>query len=518
MTFKKGRTLFDNMGLISWRKFMLIIQILIWGNSMLVFYTSLFLAYPLTNFTSLMLNFLCVVTRCSSIAAKYATFPKKLIQKYKEVQVPIEEMQSEHLLGEWAVQDPKIIEKEAINAILRNNFDSGVFYITFLDTLSESIEKDMLEVETKLKLPPSSAHVEFCYGGKRKYYTGLMIFYALVRKFNSAYSSKWTKKWILVQAFICCLMPLIARLILGLPVYSTSSGLDTFTFYFNILSSFQLLFFTNKFFIQARKDIDRNVYIMKQLSHLISSQKKSDEIAKVLPTLNFLEESSLNSWKILRRLSMDYGKRYFYRHEIYLPVSFCLAFICFFGIFLLQSVQNRFPSLFSYNFNLLEFQILLCEFSFCLFHITFDLLWGFAKINEFYEVHTLKLATVRQVLCDLLKYDLYYFGKYFQDMEQASFGKCNFFKEVFRTPSESHVHTRLAREIATVLGPLIDTKLTKYLEKSIETIDRITADLATDQKYQSIVIMGFVITKPFTAQLFVIIVSITVGFYQLFIV
>jgi len=38
-----------------------------------------------------------------------------------------------------------------------------------------------------------------------------------------------------------------------------------------------------------------------------------------------------------------------------------------------------------------------------------------------------------------------------------------------------------------------------------------------DQKYQSIEILGFVINKSFTVNLFVILVSVSVTFYELFI-
>ena len=515
---KTSRILFENIGLIKWRGPMLLLQLIIWFNSLMVFYVSLFLENPLTNYTSLALNILAVITRVCNISAKYATFPKRQLQKYKEVVIPLAEMKADFLLGDWANQDPAIMQSETSNALLRNNYDSGIFYTTFLDTLSESIDKDMLLVEKALGLPPSSATVEFCYGGKRKYYTGLMIFYVMVRKFNSCYKNVWFAWFVGLIGYICGLTPLIARAILGLAVYSKKSVVDNIAFYGNLVNSISLMYYTNKFFTQAKKDVDRTIYIMRQLSHLISSQKKSDEIPKLLPTINFLEESSLNSWKILRRVAMDYGKKYFYRHEIYLPVIFSLAFVCFFGIFLLQSAFNRFPSIFSDSFNLLEFQIVMGVFSLVLFYMTFDLLIGFANINEFYEVHTLKLATVRQVLCDLLKYDLYYFSKYYKDVDEVSKGKCSLVREVFTAPSSSHVHVRLAREIASVLGPEIDRKLAIYIERSLETIDRITADLATDQKYQSIEILGFVITRPFTAQLFVIIVSITVGFYQLFMV
>lgn len=518
MTLKRGKVLFCNMGFISLKQSTLLTQTLIWVNSMLVNYSIIFFKNPITNFSSLSLLVMTIVTRSSSIAAKYATFPKRQLQKYKEVYLTIEEMKADYLLGNWASQVPETMEVEAYNALMRNNFDRGILYITFLDTINEKILKSISEIEKQLKLPPSSISVDFYHGGRRSYFSGLTIFYVMTSRFNKTYANPWIDRFILFQSVVTGLMPLFAKLMLGLPIFSKSNLLDTATFYFNIVSSTQLLCFTNYFFSQAQKDINRTVYIMHQLSHLISTQRKSDEIIKILPTLNFLEESSINSWKMLRRMSMDYGKKFFHRHEIHLPVMFCLAFVCFFGLFLLQGVHNRFPLALMNNVQLLELQLVLLFLSFNLFYMTLHMLLGFARINEFYEVHILRLATVRQVLCDLLKYDLYYFGKYFVDLKTVQSSKSGVLLEVFRVPSDSHVHIYLAREIASILGPQIDTKLCTYLEKSISTIDRITADLNTDQRYQSIEIIGFVITKPFIAQLVVIIVSITVGFYQLFIV
>ena len=49
--------------------------------------------------------------------------------------------------------------------------------------------------------------------------------------------------------------------------------------------------------------------------------------------MNFLEEFSMNSWKILRRISIDYGKKYFFRHEVYLPAVFLTCTCCICAIF-----------------------------------------------------------------------------------------------------------------------------------------------------------------------------------------
>lgn len=85
---------------------------------------------------------------------------------------------------------------------------------------------------------------------------------------------------------------------------------------------------------------------------------------------------------------------------------------------------------------------------------------------------------------------------------------------MFLSRPASHVHVRLAREIRLTLGPGLNKNLSKFIEDSILSLQNIVEEVQIDQKYQSIEIMGFIVSKQFTLNLYVVILSIAVTLYQ----
>ena len=55
----------------------------------------------------------------------------------------------------------------------------------------------------------------------------------------------------------------------------------------------------------------------------------------MLPTINFLDQVSLHTWIDLRKMTIDYGKKYFFRHEIFMPVVFDLGIVCLIALFVI---------------------------------------------------------------------------------------------------------------------------------------------------------------------------------------
>ena len=155
----------------------------------------------------------------------------------------------------------------------------------------------------------------------------------MLTKFNNSYKTSIGKHILKLVSLLWASSPLLIKLYLGMQIWSSSNIMDTMAFYMNMITCYLLFWVTNLFFFQAYKDIERTVYFMYQMSQLIATHNRPRDPAKLYPTLNFLEAISINSWKILRRISVDYGKKYFHRHEIYLPVVFAIAGASFFGIF-----------------------------------------------------------------------------------------------------------------------------------------------------------------------------------------
>jgi len=327
LLFPKTRQLMSNLMFLRLSNAMFI-QLLAWLNFAGVVLIMIFVNNPISRAATLLSAVLSIIMRSSNIAAKYATFPKKLIQKYRDQQLSTNEIRSDFLLGAWAVQGSELIDTEITNALLRNNFDVTLFKLSFLAKVSKKFEDEIQAYsEDVICSKPWKDEITMQCEKVKSYYCGHAIFAGIVRVFNKMPHKDLTFRTPII-VITAGLNPLWTKLFLERDLMNSESIPDTVVFYFNCLMNMLLFYFTSLFFGQAKKDIRRITFAMHQLSHLISTQRHSKEIIKILPTVNFLEELSLNSWKIMRRVAIDYGKKYFYRHELYLPVVFVLAIIC----------------------------------------------------------------------------------------------------------------------------------------------------------------------------------------------
>lgn len=82
-----------------------------------------------------------------------------------------------------------------------------------------------------------------------------------------------------------------------------------------------LYMYVTRFILQVILDYRRKIYIMKCLKSLISPHKVYKK--KLLPTLNFLDKTSANSWYMMRRTLQNYGYNMEMRHKLLIPALFC---------------------------------------------------------------------------------------------------------------------------------------------------------------------------------------------------
>lgn len=565
LPFKRTRIIFINMQFVKLGQGFFS-QIIFWITTLVCILCYMLFETPLTNISSLILCLTSVVLRSSNIAAKYATFPEKQLKKYREQVLTGDEIRSNFLLGAWRDQKIDIVEREVDHAIQRNGFDDSVFHLSFLSSPNPKTEELIDKVRGELESDISKKN--YIEARRKEYYSGKLIFYVIVRKFNDETSKTlFMNPKNIFLAILWGFLPMTSRLVLGLSIVSKEGILDDVSFWMNMLACSMLYFLTNLFYIQAKVDIQRSIYVMQQLSHLISSQKLSTETEKLLPTINFLEEFSMNSWKIMRRITIDYGKNYFHRHEIYLPVIFVIACVCYSMIFILQVGTNRISLDQRLGFDLRENQIVLGVMAGLCYWCTFSLLLSFSKINEFFEIHILKLYKVKQTLSDLLKYSDFYFKDSAQTIEEivemenkemgikeesgeskeelsrvinrkkmyqdtktnSNVGSENSkyvntknlynidINEIFKIEKRCNIHRRLVLEIMHLMVTHKDLDLTMFLQHNIQSIDNIIDEIAVDQKYQSIEIIGFIISRNFTFNLMIVLLSVSVTAYELFI-
>ena len=510
LIFPKTRILMGNLLFIKLSVSM-ILQIFFWINFGGIVLIMFMLDNPVTAWPTLISAILSIMQRSSNICAKYATFPKKLIQKYREQSLTVKEIEGDFMMGLWRQQGSELIDTEINNAMQRNIFDVTLFKMSFLAKVNDKFEVTVKSfIDDVICSKPWKNEIIMQCGKVRTYYCGQAIFGGIVKIFNETKNRDLYARIPLIM-IIGGFTPLWPRLVLGLSLHNPTSTLDTIVFYSNCFTNMLLVFFISLFFTQARRDIRRVIFAMHQLSHLVSIQRHSKDIVKLLPTVNFLEELSLNSWKIMRRVAVDYGKKYFYRHELFMPVIFLLALGTLVLTLILEFTRVIYPNLLAIN--VLELEISMGVYSFVLLAMTFDLLWAFSTINEFFELHTLKLHNVKAVLYDLRKYKPLYFSKYLPD-----YFKDEDSQRLLRSLNgvgQSHVHGKLALEISQLLGDRLENELVSYLDKAILSIDIIIEEITIDQKYQSIEILGFVITKNFTGNLAVLLISVIFGFLQI---
>ena len=510
LIFPKTRILMGNLLFIKLSVSM-ILQIFFWINFGGIVLIMFMLDNPVTAWPTLISAILSIMQRSSNICAKYATFPKKLIQKYREQSLTVKEIEGDFMMGLWRQQGSELIDTEINNAMQRNSFDVTLFKMSFLAKVNDKFEATIKSfIDDVICSKAWKNEIMMQCGKVRTYYCGQAIFGGIVKIFNETKNRDLYARIPLIM-IIGGFTPLWPRLVLGLSLHNPNNTLDTIVFYSNCFTNMLLVFFISLFFTQARRDIRRVIFAMHQLSHLVSIQRHSKDIVKLLPTVNFLEELSLNSWKIMRRVAVDYGKKYFYRHELFMPVIFLLALGTLVLTLILEFTRVIYPNLLTIN--VLELEISMGVYSFVLLAMTFDLLWAFSTINEFFELHTLKLHNVKAVLYDLRKYKPLYFSKYLPD-----YFKDEDSQRLLRSLNgvgQSHVHGKLALEISQLLGDRLENELVAYLDKAILSIDIIIEEITIDQKYQSIEILGFVITKNFTGNLAVLLISVIFGFLQI---
>lgn len=80
----------------------------------------------------LYITLLSLVLMVTSIAGKYATYPKITIRKLKETVVTQAELDAEMMLGTWKGQGLRIRKFETDNAIERLEIDQAIFMMTFM--------------------------------------------------------------------------------------------------------------------------------------------------------------------------------------------------------------------------------------------------------------------------------------------------------------------------------------------------------------------------------------------------
>lgn len=116
--------------------------------------------------------------------------------------------------------------------------------------------------------------------------------------------------------------------------------------------------------------------------------------------MNILDQLTLNSWLELRKLSIDFGKKYFLRHQIFMPVIFTAgifnllvaAFFFFYNVTDNEELKQEIQKV----------QIFMILSFITSYYILFDMFYTAADINEEFERHIEIMKSNKQLYKDLL--------------------------------------------------------------------------------------------------------------------
>ena len=225
---------------------------------------------------------------------------------------------------------------------------------------------------------------------------------------------------------------------------------------------------------------------------------------KLLPTIHLFDQITLRSWAFLRKMSIDFGKKYVFRQEILLPfliiqATISITFFIFFKFVIKVSNPDQ-------AFEIKKFENVLL-FIFCIYFIGYStLLHTAANVNSHFVVHNTILKDNKEIYQDILDYKEFYFKDSLKpDLTPLSLNDLNVAEkikkkkvdlevDVFRQ-SESIIHKRLVKEITLLLGNKLPHFLDRFLVDTLEVGKRSISDMVEEQRFNSFKFLGFDVTK-----------------------
>jgi hypothetical protein len=455
----KLKTLFYNMEFLR-MNFMALVQAIYWLISMyiLVGYivrTSMTgVSNQVFDETLLKVVVTSVVLRTTSIAGKYATYPRQLVKKYKEVRLERRVITAEFMLIGWLVHGPHIRETELFNCVERLEIDSSAFVVSFMAPVSLSCVQSMHQVIADRRLPADAdrPQVSFEYHMQDKtftYYNAELLADMLVKEYNRNNISIKTQTAIgVVLGMAWAFAPSFMRLYLGQSFHGNDAHEILATYLNGLLSSF-LFYVQFMFYYQAIVDMARKVYLLSQLGYMLSPKMlKFYSHPKLLPTINILDTVSLHTWYNMRRMSLDYGRKYFYRHEIFLPVNLFLLLLNIVGYFAtLYIIQGSWRAL---KFLHMEAacSAFIVDGYLALFLLAFHFMFRAGTLNQQFDLHIGILLKNKLLLEDILSLRHYYFASYLGSVNH--FGRN--YAEVIVRPAACELRKMIIQEVERVLG------------------------------------------------------------------
>ena len=167
------------------------------------------------------------------------------------------------------------------------------------------------------------------YGSKEvKYFNGKIILAYLIKHYNKTDYKIAIFRVGLLIGIIYSSIPGLIRVYVGEKFHGEDIFSIIVTYVMYPTTSF-LILATNLFFTRHNIDMRRRRFVLQQLGMMISPiQIKHYTGNRLLPVIDVSSEKTLHTWSNLRRVTSDYGRKYFWRHEIFLPSIMFVGTLC----------------------------------------------------------------------------------------------------------------------------------------------------------------------------------------------
>lgn len=517
--FYKSRYLMKNLGMRSC-SLLNLRQYFFWILTLYLLYLKYRYDSKLTDLVTFYNWYFMIIFNASIIASKYATYTKNNIKKLRRREEKDEDIRKHLMMQGWFRQTPEVIYEEIHSSLSRREIDEVLFKINFMSDLAPEVlesynkikeERNTFTDEIGKKYKDSKRNIE--------YYEGKILFEFLVRAFNKNYAKKIKIKlvvFVTLMVIIYDIGPGMIRLIFNQTITGEKIRLKI-GFYAYIFVNALITLRIYVFFSAAVIDMSRKSFLLRQIGQMISAKKlPTYKEIKYLPTINLMDQLSLNSWVELRKLSMDYGKKYCLRHQFFFAFTFLSGFFN-----LLAALSLEFFNIGDdeeTKTELKKFQVFM-GFSFITSNIMFFTLLNIArKVNIEFDEHIEILKTNKQLYMDLLFFKhFYFFNNKVEDQDDDD--ECCFAYDstsLAGKRSSSYVHMRLTKEVIDILGDQGGSKsVTKYLENLIYVNNACVEEIGDQQKFLSMKILGFYISSSTVTNLIVMFLSITVTAYEI---
>ena len=546
-------------------------QTFYWISSMMIYY-SYYNNLSIGDYALVHSLIVSTVLRCCTIAGKYATFQPSQINRYYETFISESDLNKELMMIDWLRQKPHIIREEIMNSLLRKEIDPQTLKLSFIIPLSDKVEDQLRDVADSIRdqvmkmkqkkkekkrkekerknmilgksknkegneaeensvspqknkfkksqtinmeelVNPKSKYFWTDNNGRR-YYDGRVVFEHLTSSYNKENPvSKLYILFLISGSIFYGIFSGLMRVARG-ESFHGSGALEITIFYWTALSNCFLIFTTVMFYHQAIRDLQNKNFMLEQLGQMISPRKDIDlSYTKKLPTINIIDPISLHTWTCMRRVCLDYGLRFFYRHQLFIPIVLMVGFIA-------ASLAIALHYLLKENdiertSALLDLKNYLYLDTVLMFTMFFTLLFKSARINNHFERHIKILKGNKDLFMELLRFKDYYFKDFFDDLASVLSDHKSFYHGILTGDTESYVHYRVAREIMFLSEGGDPDYIERRLKKLIETKTEFIEKLEDETEFYSLKVLGYRVTSTAVLNLLFAFVSIFFTAYEI---